>query len=284
MGIYKVAEMQDQIQVKQKQYLKGLARAFGGAIIFTLPILMTMEMWYLGFYMERIRLALFLLVLIPLLTGLSYKIGFRADSRLIDNIADAFAAFMAGTLASIIILFSFNVISLSMPAGEVIGKVSLQVFPASIGAVISRGLLGGKRPEERSRNREKRYFGEIFIMAAGALFLTLNLAPTEEIILISFRTTEWHILGIMILSLIIMHIFVYSVEFHGTEQPPEKITFRSIFFRYTIAGYSVVLLMSLYILWTFGRVDDMSLKNIIMSCTVLGFPGSIGAAAARLIL
>jgi uncharacterized membrane protein len=49
-----------------------LSRAFGGALLFSLPILMTQETWYLGFYMSRERLALFLLVGFPLLVGLSH--------------------------------------------------------------------------------------------------------------------------------------------------------------------------------------------------------------------
>lgn len=55
----------------------ALGRAFGGALIFILPMLMTMEMWWLGFYMERHRLALLLLVNIPLLVLLARHIGFE---------------------------------------------------------------------------------------------------------------------------------------------------------------------------------------------------------------
>ena len=43
-----------------RSFLVALARAFAGALIFGLPLLMTMEMWALGFYMEPLRLALFL--------------------------------------------------------------------------------------------------------------------------------------------------------------------------------------------------------------------------------
>ena len=34
-------------------YARGLARACGGALLFALPLLMTMEMWSLGFEMAR---------------------------------------------------------------------------------------------------------------------------------------------------------------------------------------------------------------------------------------
>ena len=45
-----------------RAYAVGLARAFGGAIIFGIPLLMTMEMWFLGFYLDRGRLLLFLVL------------------------------------------------------------------------------------------------------------------------------------------------------------------------------------------------------------------------------
>ena len=60
--------------------------------------------------------------------------------------------------------------------------------------------------------------------------------------------------------------------------------FWGVFFRFTIVGYSVALLLSLYVLWTFGRLDGAAAAEIIMAMLVLGFPAALGAAAARLIL
>jgi uncharacterized membrane protein len=47
----------------RRRFTIGLARAFGGAILFSFPMLMTMEMWWLGFYIDPFRLALFILLL-----------------------------------------------------------------------------------------------------------------------------------------------------------------------------------------------------------------------------
>jgi len=60
-----------------REFLIGLARAFGGAILFPLPLLMTMEMWSLGSTMDKLRLALFLAVMFPVLGGLAYYAGFE---------------------------------------------------------------------------------------------------------------------------------------------------------------------------------------------------------------
>lgn len=69
-------------------YAVGLARAFGGAIIFAFPLLMTMEMWWLGLYMSRFRLVLFLVLSLPLLVGLSYFSGFQKTFRWRDDLME----------------------------------------------------------------------------------------------------------------------------------------------------------------------------------------------------
>ncbi len=59
------------------------------------------------------------------------------------------------------------------------------------------------------------YLGELFLMAVGALFLSLNVAPTEEMIVIAYKMTHWHALVLMMLSIALMHGFVYAVSFEG---------------------------------------------------------------------
>src|SRR3546814_11789733 len=61
--------------------LIGIGRGFGGALIFALPMLMTMEMWELGFYIAPGRLLLLLLLVIPLLAVLSPPVGFEPPLR-----------------------------------------------------------------------------------------------------------------------------------------------------------------------------------------------------------
>ena len=55
----------------EETYSRGLARASAGALIFSFPLLMTMEMWAFGIHMDRVRLALFLLVTLAVVFGLS---------------------------------------------------------------------------------------------------------------------------------------------------------------------------------------------------------------------
>ena len=64
----------------------------------------------------------------------------------------------------------------------------------------------------------------------------------------------------------------------------EEITLMSVVLRFSVAGYALALLTSLLMLWLFGRTDDTSLAFVVSEVVVLGFPASVGAAAARLIL
>lgn len=265
-------------------FLLGLARAFGGALLFALPLMMTMEMWWLGSYLEPLRLALLLVVMFPLLVGTSHFGGFRETFRFADDAVDSLVAYAVGFITSAVMLLLFGVIRYHTTFGDGVGMVALQAVPGSLGALLARSQLGGEPEREKERTRYAGYVGELFLMVVGALFLTLNVAPTEEMILIAFKMTEWHSLALIAVSLAIMHTFVYAAGFHGQAAKPEGVTGWSLFLRFTVVGYALVLLVCLYVLWTFGRTDGVGSEEVLSMVLVVGFPGAIGAAAARLIL
>jgi putative integral membrane protein (TIGR02587 family) len=265
-------------------FLTGIARAFGGAVLFAFPLLMTMEMWEFGFTMSRVRLALFIAMTLPLLVGLSYYAGFERTDSLGEDAEDAFIAFGVGFIASALMLALFGMITLDMPLGEIVGKIAVQTVPASIGAIVASKQFhakgeGGEKQEERAS-----YAGELFLMAAGAVFVVFNVAPTEEMILIAFRMTTWHAVALALVSMAMLHAFVYAVGFAGQEEPPGYAGFVLTFLHFTIAGYGIALLVSLYVLWTFERTVDVTPSEVAMMMVVLGFPASLGAATARLVV
>lgn len=276
-------------QSDTRHFFVDLARAFGGAILFSFPILMTMEMWGLGFYMNGFRLALFTWLTVPLLVGLSYYDGFEVTSSLWEDIVDTFVAYAVGFVASAALLFLFGVVKFGeMSADEIIGKIAIQAIIASFGAMFAQTLLKGdeqKQEEAEERQRSASYFGELFLMAVGAVFLSMSVAPTEEMMLISYQMTDWHTLALIIVTLLMMHAFVYAVKYRGHEKAifPNH-SFLTSFLRFTVVGYAIVLLISFYVLWTFGNIDDMAFAEKLKAVTVLGFPAALGASASRLIL
>jgi putative integral membrane protein (TIGR02587 family) len=276
----------DSVPETNKDYAIGLGRAFGGAVIFAIPLLMTMEMWWLGFSMEPGRLLLFMSINFAILIGLSYFAGFEKTFSWKEDAMDAIAAFGVGVFTSAAMLALLAVITFDMTWSEIVGKVALQSVPASIGAMLGRKQLGGGQDTqaEEERKAEAGYGGELFLMLAGALFMAFNVAPTEEMILIAYQMSPWHTLALGVLSIVLLHVLVYTVGFSGQESRPEGGTFLSTFFHFTLAGYGIALLISFYVLWTFGRTEDVAPTEIANMVVVLGFPASLGAATARLVI
>jgi putative integral membrane protein (TIGR02587 family) len=262
-----------------ESYARGLARAAAGALIFSFPLLMTMEMWEFGFHMDRLRLGIFLLVTAGVVFGLSRFAGFRDTNSLADDGLDALAALLVGFVVSAGLLALFGLLTFDTGMREALGMIAVQAAPAGIGAVLANKQLQasarGRSPEDRAG-----YMEQLFLMGSGALFFAFNVAPTEEMVLISFRMTPWHALALVAASLLTLHALVFSVGFAGQESHERQ---GLAFAHYTLAGYGLALLVSLYILWTFGRLDD-GLSDTVRAVVVLGFPAAIGAAAARLVV
>jgi len=268
-----------------KILLTGIARAGGGALVFAIPMLMTLEMWSLGHSAEPLRLAILLSLTPLLLVGLAHYIGFRESSRFRDHLADALVAVGVAALIAATLLAIFGLLEAGMATREIVGRIGLQIVPGSLGAMLSRSQLGSQTEgAERRRKTHPTYLGELFLMFVGALFLSLSVAPTDEVLHIAHMMAAWQQIILLVLSLAVMHGFVYFVEFRGRIHVEPGATLFGLFFRFTVVGYAIVLAVSLFLLWVFGRFDGLSPEELIGAVIVLSFPGAIGAAAARLVL
>jgi putative integral membrane protein (TIGR02587 family) len=266
---------------RSEPFSTALGRAVVGSIFFAFPLLMTMEMWELGFHMDRVRLLIFLVGGTALIFGLSYYAGFREARGLRNDLVDTFAALVVGFVVSVVLLGLFGIYSLDEPLSASVGKTALQAIPAAMGAVLSRHQLTGAKTNEASAAPGSTYVGELFLMTAGALFIAFNVAPTEEMILISFRMTLVQTLGLATLSIVLLHLVVFSLGFAGQEANEGH---GKAFVHFTVPGYAIALLVSLYVLWTFGRTDGVSPHEVVSTMIVLGFPAALGAALARLVV
>jgi putative integral membrane protein (TIGR02587 family) len=165
---------------------------------------------------------------------------------------------------------------------EIVSSIALQTVPASVGALLAQSQFGG--PKEENKRKEAGHLGELFLMVVGALFLCLNVAPTEEIVVIAQQASMLRIGAMMLVSLVMMHAVVFVLEFRGQAALPPGASGFHAFIHSTVAGYILALTVSGYVLWTFGRFDGTSIEAAAAAIVVLGLPASLGAAAARLIL
>ena len=105
-----------------------------------------------------------------------------------------------------------------------------------MGALLARRQLSGDADGGQTQEDQASYVGELFLMAAGALFFALNVAPTEEMILIAYKAGPIHVLGLMAVSILLLHIIVFRAGFAGQEEADRP---ADAFFHFTLPGYAI---------------------------------------------
>lgn len=262
----------------------GLGRAVGGSIVFTLPIMMTMEMWQLGFYISPLRVVALIVLSLPLFISLSSLVGFRKSKGFTDNVADVLVAYAVTFVTSSIVLITLGIITFETKPGVVYTMLLLQAVPGTLGALLARNIVGESSEQGDDQDVERTYRDDLTILAAGAIFLAFSLAPTEEMILLSYMMTTWHTLALLMLTLPLMHAFAIAGAHVNGDDLKQWSTHRQLFLRFTSIGYLIAFAISIFMLWVFESTGDQSFHNTVKTTIVLAFPAGIGAAASRLIL
>jgi putative integral membrane protein (TIGR02587 family) len=268
-----------------KDFLTGTMRGFGGALLFSLPLLLTMEMWWLGFYAYRWRLFILVLAMIPVLIVLARLSGMKETSFWTEDVLEGVTAYGVGIAVAVAVMSLLGIIVPEMPLREIIGKVAVLAPPAAFGAILARSELGsGNKASPEQEEFRSTYWAELFMVGAGAFYLAGSVAATQEMILIAFKMTPWHALALVAFEIFAMHAIIYLMNFQGTPREKGRHPAWRLFATYTIPGYVIALLVSAYLLWTFGRFEAQSLHWMIFYTVVLGLPASIGGAAGRLVI
>jgi putative integral membrane protein (TIGR02587 family) len=263
----------------QSQWI-GVGRAVGGAFVFGLPLMMTMEMWQMGLYIEPFRLLALILISLPVLVCVSSVIGFRESRELLDNIIDVFVAYAFGLVISFLTLLLFNAISWDNFIEINFKIVMLQAIPASFGALLARSEIGSG---EHDASIEQGGIDYLAVLAIGAIYLGFNVAPTEEIQLIAYQMSPWHQLALFMTTLVVMHIFSEAGSFSSVSTRGAH-TKWLVSLSNTSTAFVVALVASVLLLWVFGHLDGLAFPQIVANTIVLLFPAGIGAAAAKLII
>jgi putative integral membrane protein (TIGR02587 family) len=271
---------------------EGLTRAFAGAFLFGIPLLMTMEMWRIGAFVgaERLLGALGLALLVNL--GLAHISGFKDEAHtVLTDLEEAVEALAVGAVASAIVLLLLNQIAPGDPLRPTVGRVVLQTVPLSIGASLANAVLfqpGTSRegPQEMPAvDPWRATIGDFGATAIGAAFISFNIAPTEEVPTLAIEMSDAHVAAAVLFSLVVTYAIVFESSFgrhHERRRHP------GLFQRpltETTAAYLVSLLVAFVSLAIFERVGaGQPLSHAVAQTVVLGIPASIGGAAGRLVV
>lgn len=271
-----------------KNELQDIVRAFAGAYIFGVPLLFTMEMWWIGEYINPVRLYVFLGAALVANLGLTYVAGFKRQSTFVTSIDEAVDAVAVGLIAGAVMLAILNQIGFGDSLHSVLGKIAVQAIPLSIGASVANQVFGTTGNKQRQGEGTamrlspvKALLSDIGATVIGGVFIGFSIAPTDEVPVLASALEYRHLMALIGFSLLISYVIVFAGGFQG-ESPP------GLFQRpatETILAYIVSLLVAFGSLYLFGLVDfgDPPL-SIIQQTIVLGVPTTVGGAAGRLVI
>lgn len=255
-------------------------------MLFSFPLLYTMEVWWAGFIVPPHSLLILIFVTLLLLLGYNRFSGMHPDSTWGEVVIDSIEELGLGLIMSTGILFMINRIGVSMSTDEILGKVVIEAMAASIGisigtAQLGAGDAGGKRGPKVPSERDK--IGLSVIAVCGAIIVGANVAPTEEIVMIALEAEPVHILLMVLFSLVMSTVILYFSNFRGSLEPEGD----SLLFEMTfdvMLCYVLSLGTSAFLLWFFDRFTGVSFWFIFSQCVVLGVLTTLGASAGRLLI
>lgn len=268
--------------------LQEYGRGVAGGLMFSLPLLYTMEVWWAGFITHPYRQLVYIFATFLLLLGYNRYAGLRRDTSMTEVAIDSVEEMGIGLLLAALVLFLLGRITFEMPISEVIGVVVMEAMTVAIGVSVGTAQLGagGQKDEGLGGNSDKDevHFGaQIVFGFCGAVLFAANLAPTEEIVIIGIQTYWLKLVGVVVFSLLIAFVILHYTDFKGAGEFV-RAEHSTLILLGTVVTYAIALTSSGLILWFFGRFDGVSMYTALAQTVALGLAATLGASAGRLLL
>jgi putative integral membrane protein (TIGR02587 family) len=251
-----------------------------------------MEVWWIGFTAHPWRLFGYVFVGFCLLLGYNRFVGLRSDAGWREVMIDSVEEVGIGIVLAAAVLWGLGQIDATAGGGEIVGKITLESMAIAIGVSVGTAQLGGDNEDDsgmaaddplESNDEMTMFIAQGVIAFCGAVLFAMNIAPTEEILLIAIATSDLQLVLIALASIALILITLYYIQFIGAHRYVRADGLATV-----VAGavimYVIALAASALMLWLFGHFDNMSLITGVSKTIVLGVAGSLGASAGRLLL
>lgn len=271
--------------------LREYGRGIAGGLIFSLPIIYTMEVWWTGFIAQPSRLLVYLLGTFVLLLGYNRYAGLHHTASPKEVVIDSVEEMGLGLVIATLFLIILGRVSLDMHSAEIAGKIVMEGMTVAIGVSVGTAQLGGAGDEEDEDDSTPDPYQEstvlsidqIVIAFCAAMLIGGNVAPTDEIPLIASEISSWSLLALVAISFLIGILILFYSEFHGARVGADEQTVVLVV-AHGLATYAVALAAAAAALWFFGRFDDVSFIAGLSQTIVLGVATTLGASAGRLLM
>ncbi|HUP70104.1 MAG TPA: TIGR02587 family membrane protein [Acidimicrobiales bacterium] len=280
--------------------LEDVVRGASGGMLIGIPLLYTMEVWWIGSYTGPERmLAVLLFTFVPVFL-LNRTSGFRSskDVRLVDAAVDTIEAVALGLLCVTGVLVLLREITMTTPLAEVVGKVVYEALPFSLGVGLARHFLQRSRDEgDDGENGDGDADGaaaapdtslnatisDVGATVIGSVFIAFNIAPTDEIPMLAAATSPTWLLAILVASLLISYCIVFEAGFSSQAKRHRQQGWFQRPLTETVMCYLVSLISAGFMLWIFQNLSlDAPWSLTVSHVVILGLPAAVGGAAGRL--
>lgn len=267
-----------------REYGRGLA----GGLIFSLPLLYTMEVWWAGFIARPERLLCYIAFVFVLLLGYNRFAGLRHDASWLEVAIDSVEELGLGIVTSASMLYLLGRIGPRSTFDEAFGMIVVEAGVVAIGYSVGTAQLGGGDDSDvgmgpEGGERKVHFAGQLTITFCGAVLFAANVAPTDEILQIAVDTEPERLIGLAAVSLLIASLILYFSNFAGAGRY-SPIETRAQAVMGTVITYAAALAASALMLWFFGRFEHQTIEICVSQTVVLGLPATLGASAGRLLL
>lgn len=266
--------------------LREYGRGIAGGMMFSLPLLYTMEVWQAGFMLHPGRILIYAFTTFALLLLYNRFSGLRRDASFLEVLIDSVEEMGIGLVLSALILWLTDRLHADMDVLEVLGKIVMEGMTVAIGVSVGTAQLGGSGDDDCGVGEEENlssYFPQLALALCGAVLFAANVAPTDEISVIAVESSAAKLLLIALLSILIGSLILQFSGFHGANRYVASDTVTQAA-RGIVTTYAVALAVSALSLWFFGKLDGEPFSQCLAQTIVLGLPAVLGASAGRLLL
>lgn len=311
------------LEKSYRESIKEYTRGVIGGLLFSFPLLYTMEVWWAGYTISFFNLLILVVLNYIILLGYNRYAGMHPGVNWKNIFIESVEEIGIGLVVAFIVLFLLNRISLDSDFSVVIGKVVIETMMVSIGVSVGTAQMGSSTngKEEKKEEDEKKMEDEeeshdakgeekyydigkesleeskgngkpdrrggklaiIILSFCGSILVSSSVAPTDEVWILAVQTEAYHVLIICILSIALSMITGYYSNFRGTDKSEMKPNAKDIIF-VTCLCYISSLIVAGFLLWFFGRFENVNFSTVISSIVILGAIASLGGSAGRLLI
>ncbi|MCC6790582.1 MAG: DUF2391 family protein, partial [Thermomicrobiales bacterium] len=215
-----------------EQETDDLLRGLTGGFLVGIPLIYTMETWWIGETVSMPRAIAFVAVAYVINLAFVTVTGFRGRAPGARHpVTEAIESTGLAVVAATVTLALLNQIRQDTPLDVVVGRIAVDMLPISIGISVAHLILA---PRETRLGDERDATGDeadipgvvnwramaldVGAAFAGALFLGLSIAPTEEVPMLATEIPVLYLPVLILFSLALTYAIVFEAGFGGREQ------------------------------------------------------------------